>query len=194
MKTSRPGFLRRVLLGAAIVLPLGLAGCAQYEIPAPVLHKSLIQPYRLDSGDVLRITVFEQNDLTNTYKVDKAGFIAFPLIGSVVARGRTIKRIEADIARKLADGFIRDPDVSVQVATYRPFFILGEVETGGQYTYTPGMTVLNAVAIAGGYTPRAAERDVDLTRHVNGKVIAGRVAITDPILPGDTIVVRERLF
>ena len=177
-------------IGAALVL----GGCAKYEAPPPAFHKSLQQPYRLDSGDNLRITVFEQAELTNTYAVDKAGYIAFPLVGAVAARGRTIKQVEGAIAKKLADGFIRDPDVSVEVATYRPFFIMGEVGTGGQYTYTPGMTVQNAIAIAGGYSARAARRDVDVTRAVNGKVLTGRVLVTDPILPGDTIVVRERLF
>ena len=176
------------------VLAMSLGACARYEAPPPAFHKSLQQPYRLDSGDNLRITVFEQEELTKTYAVDKAGYIAFPLVGAIPARGRTIKQIEAGVAKKLADGFIRDPDVSVEVATYRPFFIMGEVGAGGQYTYTPGMTVQNAVAIAGGFSPRAAQRDVDVTRHVNGKVLSGRVAITDPILPGDTIVVRERLF
>ena len=112
----------------------------------------------------------------------------------MAARGRTIKQIEASVAAKLADGFIRDPDVSVEVAAYRPFFIMGEVGAGGQYTYTPGMTVQNAVAIAGGFSARAAQREVDVTRHVNGKVLTGRVPVTDPIQPGDTIVVRERLF
>ena len=178
----------------AFAITLGASGCAKYEAPPPAFHKSLQQPYRLDSGDNLRITVFEQDELTNSYAVDKAGYIAFPLVGAVAARGRTIKQVEAAVAKKLADGFIRDPDVSVEVATYRPFFIMGEVASGGQYTYTPGMTVQNAVAIAGGFSPRAAERDVDVTRNVNGKVLSGRVLVTDPILPGDTIVVRERLF
>ena len=187
--------LRRCLAGAFLIGTTSLlSACATYETPPPAFHKSLQQPYRLDAGDNLRITVFEQDELTNTYAVDKAGYIAFPLVGAVPARGRTIKQIEAGIAAKLADGFIREPDVSVEVATYRPFFIMGEVGTGGQYTYTPGMTVQNAVAIAGGFSPRAARRDVDVTRNVNGKVLSGRVRITDPILPGDTIVVRERIF
>ena len=187
-------FSKAAVLSLALAGAASLGGCATYQAPPPAFHKQLQQPYRLDSGDALRITVFEQDDLTNTYRVDKAGYVAFPLVGSVAARGRTVKQIEASIAAKLAEGFIRDPDVSAEVETYRPFFIMGEVSAGGQYTYTPGMTVQKAVAIAGGYTPRAAQRDVDLTRNVNGKIISGRVVVTDPILPGDTIVVRERLF
>ncbi len=142
----------------------------------------------------MRVTVFEQDELTNTYTVDKAGYIAFPLVGSVAARGRTIKEIEGDIASKLSEGFIRSPDVSVEVDRYRPIFVMGEVGTSGQYTYVPGMTVQNAIAVAGGFSPRAYQTDVDITRQINGKVLTGRVPITDPLMPSDTIFVRERLF
>lgn len=138
--------------------------------------------------------MFEQTDLTNTYEVDKAGYIAFPLVGSVAARGHSIKEIEGAIAQRLAQGFIRNPDVSVEVDRYRPFFIMGEVSNSGQYTYVPGMTVQNAIAISGGYSARAFQSDADITRQINGKIMTGRVPITDPILPGDTIYVRERLF
>ncbi len=172
-----------------------LSGCASPYKPAPaVFHEVIQQPYRLDAGDRLRVTVFEQADLSNTYVVDKAGYIAFPLVGAVAARGYTIKEIETGIARKLAQGFLRNPDVSVEMDRYRPFFIMGEVGSAGQYTYVPGMTVQNAIAIAGGYSARAYQRDVDITRQINGKVMTGRVPITDPILPGDTIFLRERLF
>ena len=173
----------------------GLSGCASPYKPAPsAFHDIIQQPYRLDAGDRMRVTVFEQTDLSNTYVVDKAGYIAFPLVGAVAARGYTIKEIEAGIARKLAQGFLRDPDVSVEMDRYRPFFIMGEVGSAGQYTYVPGMTVQNAIAIAGGYSARAHQKNVDITRQINGKVMTGRVPITDPILPGDTIYLRERLF
>jgi len=172
-----------------------LSGCATaYRPPSPAFHEVLQQPYRLDAGDRMRITVFEQDELTNTYIVDKAGYIAFPLVGAVPARGHTIKEIEAMVAQKLSQGFIRNPDVSVEIDRYRPFFIMGEVNTSGQYTYVPGMTVQNAIAIAGGFTARANPDSVDITRQINGKVLTGRVPITDPILPSDTIHVRERIF
>ena len=171
-----------------------LASCASYKPLNPAFHKVLSQPYTLDSGDVLRVTVFDQDNLTNTYAVDKGGYISFPLIGSVAARGRTTKQVEGNIASGLRQGYLRDPDVSVEIATYRPLFIMGEVGTAGQYTYVPGMTVQNAIAIAGGFTARAEQEDADITRHINGEVITGRVAISDPIVPGDTIFVRERLF
>lgn len=189
---------RRAFLVSCVstaVLASTLAGCATAYHPAPpAFHEILQQPYRLDAGDRLRVTVFEQTDLTNTYQVDKAGYIAFPLIGAVPARGHTIKEVERKIAAELSQGFIRDPDVSVEVDRYRPFFIMGEVGSAGQYTYVPGMTVQNAIAIAGGYSARAYRDDVDITRQINGKVLTGRVPITDPILPGDTIYLRERLL
>lgn len=190
---NRRAFLVSCL--SVTVLGSALGGCATAYHPAPpAFHEILQQPYRLDAGDRVRVTVFEQTDLTNTYVVDKAGYIAFPLVGAIAARGHTIKEIERGIAEKLAQGYIRNPDVSIEVDRYRPFFIMGEVSSAGQYTYVPGMTVQNAIAISGGYTARAHQSDVDITRQINGKVMTGRVPITDPILPGDTIYLRERLF
>lgn len=192
---NRRSFLVSFLKAGAVASVAVLAGCATAYQPAPpAFHEALQEVYRLDAGDRLRITVFEQEDLTNTYSVDKAGYIAFPLVGSVAARGRTLKEVEAGIAHKLSRGYIRNPDVSVEVDRYRPFFIMGEVGAPGQYTYVPGMTVQNAIAIAGGYSARAEQKDADVTRQINGKVMTGRVPITDPILPGDTIYLRERLF
>ena len=171
-----------------------ISACASYKPLNPAFHKALNEPYRLDSGDVLRVTVFEQTELTNTYSVDKAGHISFPLVGSLSARGATPKQMEGRIASGLKRGFLRNPDVSVEIATYRPFFILGEVGTSGQYVYVPGMTVQNAIAIAGGFSARAEQANVDVTRNINGEIITGRVPVSDPILPGDTIAIRERLF
>lgn len=185
-----PSFAR--IISAACVLLL--ASCASYKPLDPAFHKALSQPYTMDAGDVLRITVFDQEDLTNTYSVDKAGYISFPLVGAVAAKGQTPTQIENNIASGLRRGFLRDPDVSVEIDTYRPFFIMGEVGTAGQYTYVPGMTVQKAIAIAGGFTSRAEQQNADITRTVEGDIMTGRVAISDPILPGDTIYVRERLF
>lgn len=175
------------------VLAAVLSGCASGR-PAPAFHAALNEPYRLDSGDRIRVTVFEQQELTNTYAVDKGGYVAMPLVGSVPARGQTTGELESALAARLRNGFLRDPDVSVEVDAYRPFFIMGEVTQGGQYSYVPGMTVRSAVAIAGGFTPRADQRNVDLTRQVNGRVVTGRVPPSDPLQPGDTVSVRERWF
>lgn len=183
---------RHLLYGLLLLAPL--TACAGYQ-PAPnAFHEVINQPYVLDAGDRLRISVFEQESLTNTYSVDQSGYVAFPLIGPVAARGRTLQEIEGEIAGKLRNGYIRNPDVTAEIDRYRPVFIMGEVGAAGQYSYVPGMTVQKAVASAGGFTPRAQQRDVDITRQINGEVMTGRVSTSDPILPGDTLYIRERFF
>ncbi|MCO5065766.1 MAG: polysaccharide export protein [Rhizobiaceae bacterium] len=178
-----------LLLGAAFA-----AGCSGYR-PAPsAFHASLDKPYVLGAGDRVRVTVFEQASLTNSYAVDQSGYISFPLVGAVPARGQTTKQVEKVLAEKLRNGYLRDPDVSVEVDQYRPIFVMGEVGAAGQYAYVPGLTVQKAIATAGGFSSRASQADVDVTRDINGKVMTGRVPISDPLLPGDTIYVRERLF
>jgi polysaccharide biosynthesis/export protein len=184
----------RVLGLILAVCSIAISGCTSYR-PAPAaFHEALDKPYVLDAGDRVRVTVFDQANLTNTYAIDQSGYLAFPLVGSVPARGRTAKQLEADIAAQLRQGFLRNPDVSVEIDRYRPIFVLGEVGAAGQYSFVPGMTVQKAIAVAGGYSARATQDNVDITRSINGKVMTGRVLISDPILPGDTIYVRERLF
>lgn len=186
--------MRKTALGLLATLVAMTSGCASYKPTPPAFQAALNEPYHLDSGDQLRVTVFEQEGLTNTYPVDKAGYISFPLVGSVPARGLTPNQLKGDLETRLRNGFLKDPDISVQVQSYRPFFILGEVTTGGQYTYFPGMTVQKAVAVAGGFSPRAEQESVDITRQVGNQVVIGRVLTSDPILPGDTLYVRERWF
>ena len=179
---------------SVLAIALLAGGCSGYR-PAPeAFHSVLNQPYRLGAGDRIRVTVFEQESLSNTYSVDPSGYIAFPLIGAVAARGQTVQELEGSLAARLRQGYLRDPDVTVEIEQYRPVFVMGEVGAAGQYSYVPGLTVQKAVAMAGGYTPRANQTGVDVTRDINGKVITGRVPTTDPLLPGDTIYVRERYF
>ncbi|MCT4657178.1 MAG: polysaccharide export protein [Cohaesibacter sp.] len=182
----------RVILLLAVAF--AITGCSSYRPAGDAFHKSLIGPYQLDSGDRVRVIVFDQDNLNNEYTVDQSGYISVPLIGNVVARGRQTSELASEIAGRLQNGFVRDPDVSVEIAQYRPFFIMGEVTNAGQYGYVTGMTVQTAIAIAGGFTPRAKQRYVDITRQINGKIITGRVGLTDPVRPGDTIYVKERLF
>lgn len=185
---------KTVLALAAAAVAMTLSGCASYK-PAPKsFQEATIQPYRLDSGDRLRVSVFEQPSLSNTYTVDQAGYIAFPLIGQITARGQTMPTLEGAIAAKLKQGYLRDPDVTIEVDRYRSVFIMGEVGQAGQYSYVPGMTVQNAIAVAGGFSPRANQSTVDVTRKVNGRIVTGRVPITDPVMAGDTLYIRERLF
>ncbi len=186
--------IKLTLIAACTAFATALSGCASYQ-PAPrAFHEATIQPYRLDSGDRLRVTVFEQTGLTGTYSVDQAGYISFPLVGAIAARGRTAQELEGIVAGELRKGFLRDPDVSIEIDQYRSFFILGEVGQPGQYAYVPGMTVQNAIAIAGGFTSRANQKTTDITRKINGKIMTGKVSISSPILAGDTIYIHERLF
>ena len=130
--------------------------------------------YALDTGDKLRIVVFGQEGLSNSYFVDAAGQVTIPLIGAVTARGLTTQALARAVAAKLRAGFIREPHVAIEVETYRPFFILGEVTQPGQYPYVPNMTVETAVAIAGGFTPRAYRYDVSIDRPTPGGTVRGR--------------------
>ena len=150
--------------------------------------------YTLDSGDRLRVVVFGQDGLTNSYVVDASGHIAMPLIGSVAARGMTTDQLAGAISGKLRDGYIREPHVAVEVEAYRPFFILGEVTQPGQYPYVANMTAETAVAIAGGFGPRAFRRSVVLIRNYMGQQIRTEVPLSYQLHPGDTINVQERWF
>ncbi len=168
--------------------------------PGPAVYAAPVEPvrydaaYHLDAGDKLRVVVYGQEGLTNTYAIDAAGSITMPLIGSVPARGRTPAGLAAEISAKLRAGYIRDPSVAVEIEAYRPFFILGEVAAPGQYPYVPNMTVESAVAIAGGFSPRAKRDGVTLT-HTDASG-SGRfvVPLGTSISPGDTVFVGERWF
>ena len=151
-------------------------------------------PYTLDSGDKLRVVVFGQDGLTNSYSVDAGGNITMPLIGAVSARWLTTVELSAAIGARLRQGFIREPHVAVEIETYRPFFILGEVTYPGQYPYVPNMTVETAVAIAGGFTPRAFRGQVRISRTVQGQTFRRAVPATYQVRPGDTINISERWF
>jgi polysaccharide export outer membrane protein len=152
------------------------------------------QPYTLDAGDKLRIVVFGQDGISNAYIVDAGGNVNLPLIGSVPARGITAQQLSQRIAERLKQGYVREPHVTVDVETYRPFFILGEVTTPGQYPYVADMTVEKAIAIAGGFAPRAFKQTVELTHNAQGRQIKSEVPLGYPLRPGDTVLVKERWF
>jgi polysaccharide export outer membrane protein len=160
----------------------------------PVAHPAPRGGYALDAGDKLRVVVFGQDGLTNSYSVDAAGNITMPLIGAVPARGLSTAELSAAIGARLRQGFIREPHVAVEIETYRPFFILGEVTFPGQYPFVANMTVETAVAIAGGFTPRAYHSDVVISRTVRGETVRATVPATTPVRPGDTITISERWF
>jgi len=152
------------------------------------------QTYTLDSGDKLRVVVFGQDGISNSYTVDAGGNINLPLVGVVPARGYGTQQLSQMIAERLKQGYVREPHVSVEVEAYRPFFILGEVTNPGQYPYVANMTAETAVAIAGGFAPRAQKGKVELTRNAPGQQMHGYVPMGYPLRPGDTVVVKERWF
>ena len=166
----------------------------------PVVYAAAPMPatydaaYRLDAGDKLRVVVYGQEGLTNTYAIDAGGAITMPLIGSVPARGRTPAELASAITARLRSGYIRDPSVAVEIESYRPFFILGEVAAPGQYPYVPNMSVESAVAIAGGFSPRARRDCVTLTHTDASGSSRYVVPLGTPLSPGDTVFVGERWF
>ena len=180
---------------AAILSVALLAGCASRGI---VSERSAVSgndtPYTLDSGDKLRVTVFGQTDLSGEFTVDGSGMLSMPLLPPVKARGLSTEQLQHELEAELGKTLLRDPNVSVQVTEFRPFFILGEIANAGQYPYVNGMTVETAVAIAGGYTYRADRDVVRITRQQGNKVVEMNVAPTDVVKPGDTILVMERYF
>ena len=160
----------------------------------PALAFAAELPYTLDTGDKLRVVVFGQDGLSNSYVVDASGAITMPLIKAVPARGLTTAALTRAVGDRLRQGFVREPHVAIEVEAYRPFFILGEVTAPGQYAYVPQMTVEKAVAVAGGFTPRAYRWDIEIERPVAGGVARQAVPPVERVRPGDTIVVRERWF
>lgn len=183
------GALRNSFAAAPAPMPVGYAA----PMPAPVTAR-YDASYHLDAGDKLRVVVYGQEGLTNTYAIDAGGAITMPLIGAVPARGRTTAGLAAEIAAKLRNGYIREPSVAVEIDAYRPFFILGEVAAPGQYPYVPNMTVESAVAIAGGFSPRAKRDSVTLTHSDAGGAIRMVVPLGTPVGPGDTVFIGERWF
>jgi len=185
---------RPVAMQTAPIEPVMMA---EPMAPQPIMAEAMAEgseAYTLDSGDKLRVVVFGQDGLSSSYAVDSSGNITMPLIGAVRARGMTTAGIQQSIAAKLRQGFVREPHVAVEVDAYRPFFILGEVTLPGQYPYVPNMSVETAVAIAGGYTPRAFKRRIEVSRPINGMTERRVVSPTYPVRPGDTINISERWF
>ncbi|KCZ56038.1 polysaccharide biosynthesis/export family protein [Hyphomonas chukchiensis] len=150
--------------------------------------------YTLGTGDKLRINVFGQPELSGQFVVDGTGAISLPLIGQVVATGSSSQELETTIAEKLADGFLLEPRVSVEVTNYRPFYILGEVGRPGEYPFNSGLTVLNAVAAAGGFTYRANKKIVYIKSVGADQEVKYELNTNTVVKPGDTLRISERIF
>ena len=162
--------------------------------PGQIVEAHIEKPYLLDTGDRLRIFVYGQPNLSRGYIVDQQGNVSVPLIGNVRARGLTTRQLEGSIRSRLGQQFVKDPQVSVDVQQNRPFFILGEVRSAGQFPFVSGMTVETAVAIAGGYGDRANERRARVTRRSGAATEIFEVAPDFELEPGDTVYVYERFF
>ena len=192
------------LVGLLLVTLL-FAGCGGRSSSVPTPTPSAAAPgaappqtlsvasYQLGSGDRIKITVFQHEDLSGEFALDGGGDFAMPLIGEVRAYGLTTRALEDNIENRLKDGYIVDPQVSIEVLNYRPFYILGEVRTPGAYPYVNGMTIAEAVALAGGFSYRANQDDFELQR---GGSNSGKteVGVDAGLLPGDIVTVQERFF
>ena len=150
--------------------------------------------YRLGASDELRIIVFGEDSLSGEFVIDGEGTISMPLIGEVDAAGLTLQELRGRIEAQLSEGYLTDPRVSAEVQNYRPFYILGEVDTSGEFPYTDGLTVMNAVARAGGFTYRANTRRVFIQRAGSDVEIEVELTPTLRVMPGDTIRITERFF
>jgi len=173
-------------------LASGLIACCAH-LPAGVAAAETAA-YRLGTGDKVRVTVYNEKDLSGDFDVNDQGLIALPLLGQVQVRGLTISEAQELITDKYGKDYLINPRVNVEVLNYRPFFILGEVKSPGSYPFVNGMTIVNAVALAGGYTPRANRSRVLIKRAADPR--AGEVEVPEdgPVLPGDVIRVPERFF
>ncbi|MDX2028940.1 MAG: polysaccharide biosynthesis/export family protein [Alphaproteobacteria bacterium] len=166
---------------------------AETATPSPAPAPQKISDYVLGVGDKLKITVFGEDNLSGDFEISSTGVISMSLIGEVKASGLTITQVQNTITRKLSEGYMKNPHVSLQVLNYRPFFIVGEVMKPGSYNYVNGMTVINAVALAGGYTYRADKDDIKV-KHGGPDAKEEPAKEGTAILPGDVVNVPERFF
>jgi polysaccharide biosynthesis/export protein len=190
-----------------VVLAAALAGCsaagnglseatgvaaASYAGPGPLRGSD--GPYVLGPGDRVRIKVYDDVNLTDQYEINSAGFVSIPLVGSVKASGLTTSRLEKAIADRMKGKLAQDPKINVEIASYAPFYIFGEVKKAGMYPYQPGLTVADAIATAGGLTYRADESAVYLQRAGSPRQQAVRLDVPQRVFPGDNIRIPERMF
>jgi polysaccharide export outer membrane protein len=185
-------FVRRSLLGAFAAMLL--AACAGGGANSAALHQLSAVDYRLGTGDQLRVTIFGEADLSGEYVITDQGAVSFPLVGEVPAAGKTVSEFSADLDARLRQGYVRQPNLAVEVLNFRPFYILGEVTQPGTYPYSANLTVMNAVATAKGFSYRADQRRVYIKHADQTEERAYRLTTSTPVLPGDTIRIGERHF
>lgn len=190
-------FIHKCLWAAAIFAAMQLAACAPQQIAegtGAVKEAEKAPEYKIANGEKLRVTVSGEDKLTGDYLVDPSGQIAFPLIGKVQTAGLTTHQLEVDLTTKLKGRYLVNPRVFVETLTQRPFYVIGEAKAPGEFPYKPGLNVISAVALAGGYTPRASSSYVYIRR---ASETVEKEYPADPavlIYPGDIIRIPERYF
>ena len=150
--------------------------------------------YRLGANDKIRITVYDEADLSGEFQVDATGFVRLPLIGQMKAGGMTAHDLEGGITAALANGYLNDPHVNVEVTTYRPFYVVGEVLKPGEYPFANGMTAASAVALAGGYSPKAVKSTLYVRHQGDAEEVRVAAGEATPIHPGDVVRIDSTTF
>jgi len=180
---------------AIFALPACQSGTTISDVDqTQVMAEREVGEYRLGASDQLRVTVFGEPELSGEYVLDGTGTVSLPLIGEVSAIDLTVREFQRAVEARYADGYLRAPRINAEVLNYRPFYILGEVRQPGEYPYTNGLTVLNAVATAGGFTYRANETFILIRGADDQQESRVKLDPTTKVLPGDTIRVDERFF
>ena len=186
--------MMRVLLQCMLLITFALVAHAEDSAPSVPSHKSAASEYKMGPGDEIRIIVLAEKDLTLDFILSDAGTISYPFLGEIRVRGLTVSELEKIISKRLSEGFIVDPVVNVQIAKYRQFFINGEVREPGGYPYQPGLTVHMAVALAGGFTERAARRSIVVIHEDDPSHEPQDIDLNDRVQPGDIVLVEESFF
>ena len=192
--------MKCVIFGARLLAVLGVLLLAGFgtgwaeSLADESLPESMQDTYLLGSGDRLRVSVFGEPDLSGEFEVDGSGVVSLPLIGELRAAGLSVRQFENTLRNELTAGYLVDPRISVEVLNYRPFYILGEVKSPGKYPFISGITVLNAVAMAGGYTHRARQGRAEILRGGDQENVTRNAPDNTVIFPGDIIRIPERFF
>ena len=187
--------LRSLFTALLLTGVLAVTGCGTPAGDLPPVPATQAGDYHLGAGDQVRIITFSDDQLTGDFRVNDSGDIALPLLGPVHAAGLTTAQLEKRVADTLKQkNLYRDPSVAVEVISYRPVFVLGEVAKPGQYPYQPGMSVLTSVAVAGGFTYRAVQDTASVVRDMSGKPEEFRAERQTLLHPGDVVTIYERHF
>jgi protein involved in polysaccharide export with SLBB domain len=195
-ETTRPPRADRRRFLGALAATLALAACDTTDPALQAASETPTAPVeiRLAAGDKLKITVFGEEQLTGEYEIDSNGTVSMPLAGTVEAAGLTKIELERRLSGKLSGSYLKNPRVTVEVTSSRPFYILGEVEKPGEYPYRAGLNIMSAIAVAGGNTYRASRSKVYIQRNGQGSFQEVPLGPTIPVYPGDVIKVPERYF